>query len=330
MSTFTAIGVDVGGTKIAAGVVTFPDGVVQVRREIPTLYHSDLVRMRREIPTLPQRGGEAVLADVERLVSELAAEARASGQHVEAIGMGICEIVDRSGNIASANCLGWTSDNVRQRLSKIAPTVIEADVRAAALAEALLGAGRYLNVFLYVSIGTGISSCLVIDGQPFVGAGGATGTMASGPLPGFDEVRTMTTLPTLEQVASGPALVSRFNQLHGNAQSGQEVLAAAAAGDERAARVVRSAAEALGGTIGLLVNVLDPALVVLGGGLGASVGIFRDSLIDAARRRIWWEGHRDLPIVAAMTGPDAGVIGAAAKARDVSLVAGRPGGTTVD
>ena len=128
--------------------------------------------------------------------------------------------------------------------------------------------------------------------------------MASGPLPGFDETRTHALLPTLEQVASGPALVSRFNQLHGNVRSGQEVLAAAAGGAERAARVVRSAAEALGGTIGLLVNVLDPQLVILGGGLGTSVGIYRDSLIDSARRHIWWHGHRDLPMVIATTGPE--------------------------
>lgn len=297
MKKFTALGVDVGGTKIAAGVVTFPEGVV---------------RARREIPTLPRRGGAAVLADMERLVSDLATEARSSGGPIEAIGVGVCEIVDRSGNIASANCLDWTSDSVRQRLSKIAPTAIEADVRAAARAEAMFGAGRDVDVFLYASIGTGIASCLVIDGQPFVGARGATGTMASGLPPGFDEVRASGLPPTLEQFASGPALVSRFNALHGNARSGQEVMAAAAAGDERAARVVRSAAEALGGTIGWLVNVLDPELVVLGGGLGVSRGLYRDTLIDSARRRIWWEGHRDLPIVPAMTGPDAGLIGAAA------------------
>jgi predicted NBD/HSP70 family sugar kinase len=296
-SKFTTLGVDVGGTKIAAGVVNFPEGIV---------------RTRREIPTLPQRGGEAVLVDLERLVSGLATEARADGRPVQGIGVGVCEIVDRSGEIASANCLDWTSDSVRQRFSSIAPTVIEADVRAAARAEALFGAGRNAKVFLYVSIGTGIASCLVIDGQPFAGARGATGTMASVPLPGFDEVRTSGLLPTLEQVASGPALVSRFNQLHGNARSGQEVMAAAVAGDERAARVVRSAAEAVGGTIGLLVNVLDPELIVLGGGLGASMGLYRDTLIDAARRRIWWDGHRDLLIVSATTGVDAGLIGAAA------------------
>ena len=67
---FTALGVDAGGTKITAGVVTFPAGIV---------------RTRREIPTLPQRGGEAVLTDVERLVSDLAAEAGADGHPVQGI-----------------------------------------------------------------------------------------------------------------------------------------------------------------------------------------------------------------------------------------------------
>lgn len=299
LPTFCAIGVDVGGTKIAAGLVTFPDGIVQARRVIPTL---------------PQRGGEAVLADVEHLVSELSADAHDGGHSVQGIGVGVCEIVDLSGQVVSANCVAWQGVSVRQRLSQVAPTVIEADVRAAARAEALLGAGRDARNFLYVSIGTGIASCLVIEGQPFAGARGATGTMASGPLPGFNETGPQSLLPTLEQIASGPALVARFNALHGNAQSGHDVLAAATAGNANAMSIVQSAAEVLGGSIGFLINVLDPALVVLGGGLGLSEGHYRHALIAAARRHIWWEGHRDLPIVSATTGPDAGWIGAAATA----------------
>jgi glucokinase len=208
---------------------------------------------------------------------------------------------------------------VCKRLAAIAPTVIEADVRAAARAEALLGAGDDLDLFLYVSIGTGISSCLVIDGEPFTGARGATGTMASGPLPGFSEDITRPLLPTLEQIASGPALVSRFRAVGGAVESGEDVLAAAAAGNEDAARIVRSAAAALGASIGALVNVLDPQAVILGGGLGLSEGLFRETLINSARRHIWWPGHRDLSIVSASTGADAGVIGAAATAWEVFL-----------
>jgi glucokinase len=293
-SEFTAIGVDMGGTKIAAGVVSFPSG---------------RVRTRRTIPTLPQRGGPVVLAQVEQLVSELAAEL-GFDQPVAAIGVGVCEIVNEAGDILSAACLDWKGGLVRERLSAIAPTVIEADVRAAALAEALFGAGREVSVFLYVSIGTGIASCLVIDGQPFTGTRGATGTMASGPIPAFgsDDLHL-----TLEQVASGPALVSRFRALGGQAGCAEEVLAAAA-GDGVAAKVVRSGAGVLGASIGALVNVLDPAKVILGGGLGLSEGLFRDTLIHSARRHIWWEGHRDLPIVPATLGADAGWLGAAASA----------------
>ena len=92
---FIAIGVDVGGTKIAAGVVTFPGG---------------RVRARRIIPTLSQRGGEAVLADVEQLVSELSTEACASGHQVNGTGVGVCEIVDLSGRVASSNCVAWQGE----------------------------------------------------------------------------------------------------------------------------------------------------------------------------------------------------------------------------
>jgi glucokinase len=244
----------------------------------------------------------------------LAKESEAAGRRVDGIGVGMCEIVDLSGRIASANCLDWPGDLAQRRLSRIAPTWIEADVRAAARAEAMFGAGKSARTFLYLSIGTGISSCLVVEGQPFPGAHGATGTMASGPLPGFNEAGTSVLLPSLEQVAAGPALVARFAARRGAAASAQDVLAAAAAGDRNAIEVARSAAEALGGGIGWLVNVLDPERVILGGGLGLSEGLFREALVASVRRHIWWEGHRDVPIVSAATAANAGIIGAAATA----------------
>ena len=92
------------------------------------------------------------------------------------------------------------------------------------------------------------------------------------------------------------------------------MLAAAAAGDTQAADVARSAGAALGSTVALLVNVLDPEAVVVGGGLGLSDGLFSDSFIAATRRNIWSVVNRDLPIIRAATGRDAGLIGAAAAA----------------
>lgn len=289
------IGVDVGGTKIAAGVVTFPDAQVH---------------FRRQIPTQSQRGGEAVLGDVERLVAELKASAQAVGLQPAAIGIGLCEIVRNDGSIASANAVDWGNLAAQQRLGRVLPTTIEADVRAAGCAEAMFGAGRNARVLLYITIGTGIASCLVIDGEPFSGARGAAGTLASGPLPGLT-TKNAGQLPGLEAFASGPALVMRFNLLGGAALSGREVLEAANSGDARARSVVDSAGASMGAVVGSMVNVLDPDLVVLGGGLGLAEGAYRDALDAAMRRHIWWPGHRDLSLVPAALGADAGIIGAA-------------------
>ena len=297
---FCAVGVDVGGTKIAAGLVVFPDGEVKAR----------LV-----VSTLPKRGGEAVLQDVLRLVNQLSAQAAERRLHVAGIGVGVCELVDGAGNVMSAHSIGWQGLPVRERLSQFAPAIVEADVRAAALAEALFGAGRSCKCFLFVTVGTGISSCLVLDGKPFPGARGAAGTMASSPLGATCEKCGAAENRTLEEIASGPALVTRYNQRSATpVESGEGVLAAAHSADPIAGAVVRSAGTALGTALGGLVNVLDPEAVVIGGGLGWSGGMYWESLVASARQHIWSDLNRQLPIVKAATGPEAGMLGAAASA----------------
>jgi glucokinase len=274
-----AIGIDVGGTKIAAGLVSLADGTIVEKRVVPTRL---------------ENRGTAALEDAVQLARELSRE-----RPVDRIGLGICELVNRAGEIVSSNCLGWSTPEVRQRFAAIAPIVIEADVRAAALAEARFGAGRGLGNFLYVSVGTGISCSLVIGGVPFTGARGATGTFASGPMPGFSE--------SLEDIASGPAIARCFKRN----SSTPEVFLAAEAGEVDAIAVVRGAAEALGGALGWLVNTLDPEWLILGGSLGLREGMYRDLLQAAMRRHIWWPGHREIPLVSAGLGSDAGLIGAA-------------------
>jgi len=292
--------VDVGGTKIAAGLVAFPRGQVLARRQIPTR---------------PTRGGKPVLADVLGLCGEMIAVARGLNQHVVRIGLGVCELVDLDGNVVSENCIAWKGMPVRERLARLAPAVIEADVRAAALAEAHFGAGQGIRQLLYVTVGTGISCCLMLDGKPFTGAHGATGTLASSPLNGLCQQCGKVDQRTLEEIASGPALVARFNARRvGAARSGHDVLAAVAAGDSAAIEVVRSAGDALGSTVGLMANVLDPAAVIVGGGLGLSEGLFWDSFTESTRRHIWFAPCRDIPLLRAATGLDSGVIGAAAAA----------------
>ena len=291
------LGLDVGGTKIAAGLVHFP---------------SARVELRRQSPTQPARGGAAVLTELAQLSQDLLREAGIPPSALAGTGLGLCELVSPSGEILSANCLPWKRHDVQTALGVLGVVTVEADVRAAARAEACFGAGRPFRSFLYVTVGTGIASCLVLEGHPYVGARGATGTMASSPLSVPCEHCGQTTRRTLEELASGPALVARYNQRRpGGATSGQDVLSAAAAGDPDAQAVVKSAGEALHASVALLVNVLDPEAVIVGGGLGLSQGPYWTEFLEATRRHIWSDVHRDLPILRAETGLDAGLIGAA-------------------
>jgi glucokinase len=164
---------------------------------------------------------------------------------------------------------------------------------------------------LYVTIGSGISCCLVIDGRPYLGARGLTGTMASGPLsvPCGECGKLATTI--VEQVASGPALAKRYNERAGSAVANAEgVLAAAEKGDSLAREVTATATECLGSVLGLLVSVVDPGAVVIGGGLGSAPGAYWEALQASIRRHIWSDGHRQLPIVQGRFGSLAAMIGA--------------------
>ena len=290
------IGIDVGGTKIAAGLLAWPEARVVETRTIPT----------RRV-----RGGRYVLNDVVRVVRKMI---DARGARVLAIGIGICELVDREGRIVSANCIQWLNEPVQEELSSIAPTVIEADVRAAALAEALFGAGEPFRNFLYLTVGTGISCCLMLDGAPYLGARGASGTMASSPLAVPCEKCGHISCSSLEEIASGPALVTRFRAAGGSAWGAHEVIEAAVGGNAAARQIVESAGEALGSQTGILVSTLDPEAVIVGGGLGLSEGLYWEQFIASTRRHIWSDVHRNLPILRADRGRHAGWIGAAAKA----------------
>ena len=146
-----AIGIDVGGTKIAGGLVELATGALLTRRQSPTN---------------PARGGAAVLDDTLALATALQTAASAQGITVLGIGVGVAELVDQQGTITSAHTIPWRGVAVGQCLARIAPTVIESDVRAHALAEARYGAGRTLRQFVFVTVGTGISSCVVLDGRP--------------------------------------------------------------------------------------------------------------------------------------------------------------------
>lgn len=291
------IGVDVGGTKIAAGAVDPGSGAISHRRETPTRSESS---------------GAEVLADIVALADAVGWDLRREGRFPSAVGIGVPELVDMVGAIRSAHLLDWSALPLAERLGRIAPAFITADVRAAALAEARYGAGRGFALFAYVSIGTGISSAVVQDGIPLAGARGGALVLSSGSLGVPCPTCSNWTEFVLETYASGPALARRYAAATGQTVTGAEtVIAAANGGESVALDIVDSAADALGSSLGWLVNVLDPEAIVIGGGLGLAPGRFRDRLVDATRTHIWNPGARGLPFLSATFGADAGVIGAA-------------------
>ncbi len=261
-----AVGIDVGATKIAAGLVDVERGTV-------------LSTCRQA--TEAARGAQAVLADCVALAGDLAA-----GHELAAVGLGVPELVDPSGRVRSAETIDWRATDLTGALGAVAPAHVESDVRAAALAEARHGAGRAAGDFLYVSVGSGISHTLVIDGVPRAGARGSAMNTGS---------------PLVERWSSGLALAHRT----GNATA-QDAL-----DDPAATPVVQDAGRRLGAVLAVLVNALDPGAVVVGGGLGLDrryreivAAAMREGIYDADVRG----GRQGVP---AARGVDAGVIGAA-------------------
>jgi glucokinase len=252
-----ALGVDVGATKIAAARVDTERGTVLESRRIATA---------------PERGAAAVLADCRMLAAAMGSGLR--------VGLSVCELVDPHGRVRSAETVDWRDVDLLPEFA-----AVESDVRAGALAEARYGAGREHPDFLYVTVSSGISHCLMASGVPRVGVrGAAIGTGA----------------PLVEQWSSGLALARRTG--HASAQ--------AALADPAAAEVVADAAARLGVVLAGLVNALDPGAVIVGGGLGLHDG-YRAQVEAAMRAEIYDPEARALPVLPAVLHGDAPVIGAA-------------------
>ena len=289
-----ALGIDVGGTKIAGAIVELATGALLSRQQIPTRV---------------ERGGEAVLEDVLELTRELQSAAGGLGITLAGLGLGVAELVDPKGRVFSDYRIAWSDLPVQERLSALLPARLESDVRAAALAEAKLGEGRGFEHFLYVTVGTGVSAVSVQHGRPYAGSRGAALVIANGtmrhrcPRCGHEHTQV------LEDLAGGAGLAQTMG-----VERAEEVLAAAASGNANAGSLLDLATTELGQTLALLVGALDPEAVIIGGGLGSAPCRYFDTLSQAIVAGLWDGDARVLLIWHAGLRTHAGIIGAALSA----------------
>jgi len=302
---------DVGGTDMKAALI---DGSGALRQ---------VVRVRT--PHAGDRTGEAVLEEVARLADEFAR------QHpdVPAVSAGLIvpgHVDDDAGVGVFAENLGWHDMPFRARASAMLgmPVAFGHDVRGAGEAEYRLGAAAPFTDVVVIAIGTGIAGAIFTQGRLYAG-GGLAGELghskvADGP------VCACGGIGCLEAVASAAAITRSYNALGGEQAAGaKEVLARAQAGDADASAIWDNALDMLALGLSHTVALLAPEAIVIGGGL-AQAG---DALFVPLRARLdaILTFHRRPQLIPASIGENAGLIGAALRARDLVGV-GVPRGDT--
>ncbi|GLW70832.1 transcriptional regulator [Kitasatospora phosalacinea] len=288
-------GVDVGGTKTSAALVG-PDGAVGPVVTVPT----------------PVSGGPAAV------LAAVAGAVRALGGEPAAVGVGSAGVIDpvRGAVVSATEAMpGWAGTELRSGLEQLlgVPVAVDNDVHAHALGEAWTGAARGARCVLLVAVGTGVGGSLLIEGRVHHGARRVAGHL------GHLAVPEATGLPCtcggtghVEAVAAGPALHAAYRRAGGSPDVAdlRAVAALAADGDALASAVLATGARALGRAVGGLANVLDPDLVLIGGGVSHC-------------GPPWWEPLRaafaaellpplaELPLTPCALGTTAALVGAA-------------------
>ncbi len=314
-----AIGLDIGGTKVAGGLVA-EDGRVltRARRDTPDRAHS------------PQVVEDTIVAVVEELL-DLADEP------VVAAGVGAAGFIDADrAVVAFSPHLSWRGEPLRAALEARVPltVVVDNDANVAALAETRFGSARGESHVVLVNLGTGIGGGIVMDGEVRRGRYGMAGEFGHMLLVPGGHRCECGNRGCWEQYASGNALVREAETLlrahsplagdlaarfgtAGEELSGPGITEAAREGDPTAVELLAEVGLHLGVGLANLAAALDPGVFVIGGGVSLAGELLLAPARDAFRRQLTGRGYRpEARIVQAGLGNEAGLIGAATLARD--------------
>jgi len=288
-----AIGVDLGGTKILAGVVA-RDGSVVRRHERPT----------------PQDSQEHVLAELEAAVAELLDES------VGAVGFGVPSPIDQAHGVV-VRCVNVPLENapLRDRMHERfgVPVGLDNDANAAAIGEWRAGAGRGEDDVVMLTLGTGVGGGVISGGRPFRGWNGAGAEL--GHVVIVHEGRPCQGACTgrghLEAYVSGTAVTEAAREEFGPSADAHRLVRLANEGEAKAEELLAEVARYLGSGIGSFVNVFGPEAVILGGGFGvAAYDYLRGPAEEVTRREALEPMRSTVRFAKAELGTAAGLIGA--------------------
>jgi glucokinase len=309
-SVSATIGLDIGGTKIS-GCVIDEFGVV-------------VARGRRDTPA---QDPAAIADEAASLIRELSVERK-----IDAVGVACAGFVDNSGStVLFAPNLAWRDEPLKARLESVLDlsVIIENDANSAAWGEFRFGAAAEADNMVLVTVGTGIGGGIVVDGVLMRGAYGIAAELGHmrvvrggircgcGNRGCWEQYASGSALvrEARELVVTGTPLAARLSELCAGdpaALSGPDVTRAAAEGDPAAVELMADLGEWIGEGVASVAAILDPELVVLGGGVSEAGSLLIDPALTAFRRQLTGRGHRpEARFALASLGNDAGMIGAA-------------------
>jgi glucokinase len=292
------LGIDVGGTKIAAGVVD-ESGRVLTTSAMPT----------------PKDDATALYDAVASLASALI-----PGNDVGAVGLGVAAFVDTKGVVQFAPHLPWRDEPVQRNLSDRLglPVLVDNDANVGGWAEARFGAAKDVGDALFVAVGTGIGGALIGGNRLLRGGHGMAGEIGHLPVVTDGRACPCGLRGCWEQYASGRALMRAAAEAGFDVGHGASVTEAAVAGDPAALAVFAEVGRWLGVGMAIAATVLDPAVIVVGGGVSVAGDLLLEPARAAMRAALPGGLERPAPqVVAAALGPAAAVIGAADLARSL-------------
>ena len=306
-----AIGVDLGGTNLRTAIINQDGEILDKRKEL----------------TLAAEGWKKVVARLADSIRRMQDEASGRGFRVAAAGVGAPGVIqgDRGIVVKSPNFPDWNNLPLKDELESIVgiPVTIENDANAAALGEQWQGAGRGIGSMILLTLGTGVGGGIVLNSKIWQGADGMAG-----------EIGHMTLVPDgrkcgcgntgcLEMYASARGIIMTYQEelsrsgtgpLTGDTLTSARVYQAARDGDAGAMRAMQSMGAMLGIGIASLINIFNPEMIVIGGGVKDAWDLFIPSAREEIKRRAFQIPAERTAVVQSKLGDNAGLIGAAASA----------------